>query len=136
MKNPSTYISVFAVSLFLLFSFKIDDYKPFELSLKTGNATALSDFFEEQVELTIQGGEFNIQNNYSKVQARNILVNFFKKNTVKNFETKHSGQSNWSKYIIGYLETEHGKYRTLVRYLSKDNILKIQELELTLEDGE
>jgi len=100
MKNPSTYISVFAVSIFLLFSFQTDDYKPFALSLKTGNATALSDFFEEQVELTIQGGEFNIQNNYSKVQARNILVNFFKKNPVKNFETKHSGQSNWSKYIL------------------------------------
>lgn len=127
--------SALIFSLLISFAFlQNDDYKVFTTALKTGNAKALSGYFDEQVELTIQGGEFNIQNNYSNVQAGNILANFFKKNAVSGYETKHSGQSNWSKYIIGYLSTANGKYRTLVRYQNKENVIKIQELELTLED--
>ena len=129
---------VVAISALLFSSFSIQqdkDYQPFALAMKTGNAKALSEYFDEQVELTIQGGEFSIQNNYSKVQTENILSTFFKKAHVKSFDVKHPGQHNWFKYIIGYLETETGKYRTLIKYMVKDDQLIIQEVELTLEDG-
>lgn len=102
--------------------------------MKSANAKGISKFFDEQIELTIQGGEFNIQNSYSQSQAQSILSNFFEKNEVKNFETKHSGSSSWSKYIIGYLTTDKGKYRSLIRYLNTKGELTVQELELTLED--
>lgn len=127
-----------AISALLFSSFSIQqdkDYQPFALAMKTGNAKALSEYFDEQVELTIQGGEFSIQNNYSKVQTENILSTFFNKSQAKSFDVKHPGQHNWFKYIIGYLETDNGKYRTLIKYLAKDGQLIIQEIELTLEDG-
>ena len=53
------------------------DYKPLELAMKSANAKGIAKFFDEQIELTIQGGEFNIQNSYSKSQAQSILSNFF-----------------------------------------------------------
>lgn len=122
--------------VFSSFSFQeTKDYQPFVVAMKTGNAKALAEYFDEQVELTIQGGEFSIQNNYSKVQTQNILSTFFKKTEIQSFDVKHPGQHNWFKYIIGYLETDQGKYRTLIKYLAKDNQLIIQEIELTLEDG-
>ncbi len=113
---------------------KQSDYKPFEIALKNSNAKGLAQFFDEQIELTIQGGEFNIQNSYSRSQAQSILENFFEKHEIEGFETKHSGESSWSKYIIGYLNTKNGKYRSLVRYLNTEGALTIQEIELTLED--
>lgn len=127
------------LSFTMLFGFtsnnsKQIDYKPLELAMKSANAKGIAKFFDEQIELTIQGGEFNIQNSYSKSQAQSILSNFFEKNAVENFETKHSGSSSWSKYIIGYLNTEQGKYRSLIRYLNTEEELTVQELELTLEN--
>ncbi|MFY0674229.1 MAG: DUF4783 domain-containing protein [Bacteroidia bacterium] len=130
-------VSIFFLNLFLGFSFISPvpvDYMPLELAMKSANAKNVSKFFDKQIELTIQGGEFNIQNSYSKSQAQSILANFFEKNEVNDFETKHSGSSSWSKYIIGYLTTEQGKYRSLIRYLNTKGELTIQELELTLED--
>jgi hypothetical protein len=130
-------ISLLSISFLLSFSIQSSkqiDYKPLELAMKSANAKGISKFFDEQIELTIQGGEFNIQNSYSQSQAQSILSNFFEKNEVKNFETKHSGSSSWSKYIIGYLTTDKGKYRSLIRYLNTKGELTVQELELTLED--
>ncbi|MGB0430820.1 MAG: DUF4783 domain-containing protein [Bacteroidia bacterium] len=134
MKTIIRLLSVTALLGVLSFSIKQVDYKPFEIALKTSNAKGLAQFFDEQIELSILGGEFNIQNSYSRSQAQTILENFFSENDVKTFETKHSGQSTWSKYIIGYLQTEDEKYRGLIRYLNSDGKLTIQELELTLEN--
>lgn len=120
----------------LLYANQQVDYRPLELALKTGNAPALSEYFEGQIELKVEGGGYEIQNSYSKVQAKNILVSFFKKVKVKSFETKHSGASNWSKYIIGYLQTDQGNYRTLVMYSNKDGLIRIQEMEFIQDNGE
>lgn len=134
MNTILSRLLLIAVLPMAFYAFTQDDFKPFEIALKTGNAKALSTYFDEQVELSIQGADYNIQNNYSRAQAKNILINFFKDNKATSYSTKHTGASDWSKYIIGYLTTDKGKYRTLLRYIKSEEGLRIQELELTLEN--
>lgn len=103
-------------------------------SLKSGNALELSKFFDERILLTIKGGEFNIQNTYSKAQAKGIMADFFGKSKPNKFDEKHrNDQSNKPLYRIGYLLTNKGTYRTLIRVKEKDGKLKIQEIELSLD---
>jgi len=94
----------------------------------------LAEYFDDHIELTIKGNEYDIQNNYSKVQARNILADFFQKIDVQDFEAKINGEHKWTRYVIGYLTGAEDQYRTLVRYVNEDGTIKIQELELTLEN--
>lgn len=126
--------SFLALFTLVLMSFQDDDFAGFSTALKTGNAKLLSGYFDEHIELAIQGLEYDIQNNYSKVQAKNIVTDFFKKSVVTGFEAKINGEHKWTQYIIGYLSTEEGRYRTLVRYVNSNGTIRIQELELTLED--
>jgi len=124
---------ILAISAFAM-SFQDIDYAGFSTTLKSGNAKLLAEYFDDHIELTIKGNEYDIQNNYSKVQARNILADFFQKIDVQDFEAKINGEHKWTRYVIGYLTGAEDQYRTLVRYVNEDGTIKIQELELTLEN--
>lgn len=102
------------------------------VALKKGNANALSEFFDQQLDLTITGSKVEARNSYSKVQARNILAEFFTQSEPISFEEKFNGEANeWLKYVIGYLETKDGRYRALIRYKQTAEQFLIQQIEFT-----
>lgn len=97
------------------------------LSLESGNAKNLSEFFNQNVELVI-GEDDNV---YSKAQAKQIVSNFFKENKPETFKIMHEGGKDGSKYVIGNLHTTKGIFR--VYFLLKENNGKSYIHQLRIE---
>jgi hypothetical protein len=78
-------------------------------SLNTGNSKALSEYFNQNVELVVLDND----NVYSKAQARQIVSNFFKNFAPKpdGFSILHQGGKEGAKYVIGNLMTTKGNFR-------------------------
>ena len=90
-------------------------------SLKSGDASTLSQYFDNSLELIILDDE----DSYSKTEARSKVQSFFQSNSPRSFVMKHQGSApNGSKYIIGTLTTSSGSFRTYI--VVKNN--RIQEL--------
>lgn len=85
------------------------------LSLKSGNAKVLSDYFNQNVELVVLEND----NVYSKAQAQQIVNNFFASYQPEGFAVIHNGGKEGAKYVIGNLSTNKGKFR--VYFLLKQN---------------
>ncbi|HKJ79474.1 MAG TPA: DUF4783 domain-containing protein [Prolixibacteraceae bacterium] len=85
------------------------------LSLKSGNAKVLSDYFNQNVELVVLDND----NVYSKAQAQQIVGNFFNSHTPNGFSVIHNGGKEGAKYVIGNLTTNNGTFR--VYFLLKQN---------------
>jgi hypothetical protein len=97
-------------------------------ALKTGNATLLSEHFNNAVSLTLPGYE----NIYSHQQARMILEDFFRKFPPRDFSIVHQGASkDGSQYSIGLLKTAKKEFR--VYFLLKDNRQKLLIHQLRFE---
>ena len=93
-------------------------------ALRSGNATELSKYFGENVELTLPVKS----DSYSKAQAQVILKDFFVNNNVKGFELKHKGDSPGGNYAIGTLQTKSGNFRAHVFMTSKGNKEVVKEI--------
>ena len=85
------------------------------LSLKTGNAKVLSNYFNQNVELVVLDND----NVYSKAQAQQIVNNFFTTHKPEDFISIHDGGKEGAKYVIGNLVTKNGNFR--VYFLLKQN---------------
>jgi hypothetical protein len=79
-------------------------------ALRAGNATELSKYFDDNVELTLPVKS----DSYSKAQAQVIVKDFFATNGVKGFDLKHKGDSPGGHYCIGTLQTKSGSFRAHV----------------------
>ena len=102
-------IIITIVSLFL-FSFSYQQSNlPDELfnAIRAGNAKELSNFFNSNIELNILERE----GVYSKLQAEQIIKEFFRKNVPNRFVKNHEGGKDGSKYGIGTLNASTGQYR-------------------------
>ena len=85
------------------------------LSLKSGNARVLSEYFNQNVELVVLDND----NVYSKAQAEQIVSNFFNTYKPEGFGVIHNGGKEGAKYVIGNLVTKNGNFR--VYFLLKQN---------------
>ena len=112
-------ISLVLVSFAPLYS--IDDVVN---AMKSGNATQLSKYFDNRVDISLPGKS----DNYSKSQAEMILKDFFANNTVKTFVVKHKGEQNGSQFCIGLLQTKNVNFRTKFFMKQKGNQQVVQEL--------
>ena len=105
-------------------------------ALKSGNTKEISKYFNTNVSLTI--GKTVLEDNYSKVQAEQILTEFFSKNTPKVFNILQKGGSrDGSKYAIGLMETKQGAlFRTyfVIKNVSGQNYIVELRLEETDEE--
>ncbi len=86
-------------------------------ALRSGDATELSGYLDDTVELTLP----DKANSYSKAQAVVILKDFFGNNAIKNFEIKHKGNNGGAQFCIGTLQTRSGNFRTTVFMKIKNN---------------
>lgn len=94
-------------------------------ALRTGNASAVGKYIDENVELTLP----DKTDNYSKAQAIMILKDFFANNSVLGFEAKHKGDNNGSQFCIGTLRTKSGDYRTTVFMKTKNGKQSVKEIK-------
>ncbi len=92
-------------------------------SLQSGNATALSQHFADNLDITLP----NDDNNYSRSEALQRMTTFFQQYSPTNFAVKHEGTApNGSKFMIGTLNTSSGSFRTSI--VIRQN--QIQELSI------
>ena len=122
MKRIFTILAtVFALSSFTTFS-GINDVIN---AIKSGNAASVSKYFDNTVEITINGKSTN----YSKAQGEVVLRDFFANNTVKSFTVLHQGESGGAEFCIGTLTTSGGNYRTTINLKQKGDKQTLQEIK-------
>lgn len=95
-------------------------------SMKTGNASTLSKYFSQNVELVVLDSE----NVYSKAHAEKVMSDFFKKNPPQNFTIIHQGGKDDSHYVIGNLMVDKVRYRVYFMVKSKNGISHIHQLRI------
>lgn len=114
---------VFLISLLSLNVYNIDDITQ---AIKSGDATVLSKYFDESVEISLSDDE----DIYNKEDALKVLDKFFTSNKPVSFDQVHEGTSKGqdSVYCIGNLKTAGKSYRVYVFMKVDGNQHFIQEL--------
>ena len=120
MKNILTY-SLFALLVLLSSFVSVDEVVS---AIKNGNATQLSKFFDNTIEITVS----DKSNTYSKSQAELVIKDFFENNGVKDFEILHKGDNEAAVFIVGKLQTKNGEYKTTLYLKQKGDKQLVQEL--------
>ena len=110
MKEIFTSLLLGSFLLFSSFSGQRSGIDDVINALKSGNATQLAGYFDDNVELSLP----DKSDSYSKAQAQLILKDFFNNNGVKGFELKHKGDGPNGHFCIGTLQTNAGNFRTNV----------------------
>lgn len=95
-------------------------------AISQGNASRLTPYLGTNVELVVG----NRNDVYSKQQAVEIISDFFKRNTVTNFQVLHSGAKDTSSFAIGSLKTSSGTYRVYILTRRADSKIVIQQLRI------
>ncbi|MCK4881151.1 MAG: DUF4783 domain-containing protein [Bacteroidales bacterium] len=94
-----------------------------------GDATAMSAWFHQSLEMTILEEEYET----SKNQASRILESFFKNHTPTGFTISFEGSKEQSKYAIGTLVTSRGSFRVNMFFLNKEGKRLIYYLSIEKE---
>ena len=93
-------------------------------ALRTGNATEMAKYIDENVELSLP----DKSDSYSKAQAIMILKDFFANNDVTGFDAKHKGDNGGNQFCIGTLRTKSGNYRTTIFMKTKNGRQSVKEI--------
>jgi len=95
-------------------------------ALRSGNASALSRFFEDRIELGIESDYVMV----NKKDATDKLSLFFRDHRPTNFKEIHQGHSRGrdAKFTIGELETSNGTFRVYIYVNQTGNTTSIQEI--------
>jgi antitoxin component YwqK of YwqJK toxin-antitoxin module len=120
MKKYLLYLFVLIISS----SFAVISFTQIVSAVKSGNATEVSKYFDNSVEITLP----DKSNSYSKSQAQLVLQEFFKNNPVKDFKIIHQSENTGSEYCIGNLTTTNGVFRTTIFVKQKGQKDLVQEL--------
>lgn len=126
MKNQ--WIKVITLGLCLVITMASSAQVPEKVitSLKTGNATTLSNYFNEKIELVV----LDKDNVYSKDQATQILAAFFRSNVPQRFSIIRQGGKENARYAIGNLTTKTGIFRVYFLLNKKDGKAYIHRLKI------
>jgi len=130
MKNLSVLKSISFLFLFIVLVSFIGEPDKINQALKEGDYKLIKENMNETVELVILEKE----NIYSKVQAEQILKQFFQSHQPTGFEILHNGGSEKSQYYIGTLKTKRKNYR--VYYLLKTKESESLIYQLRIENDE
>ena len=100
-------------------------------ALNSGDADALSKYFADNVEISIQDKE----QVYAKSKALDVVRGFFSSNKPKSFSQVHKGTSreNSDQYCIGNLTATSGNYRVYLYLKVSGDSLSIQEMRFDKE---
>jgi len=95
-------------------------------ALNSGNASALSAFFNNNIELVVESRN----DVFSKQQASNIVADFFRRNPVESFTVRHRGEREASSFVIGILRTANGSFRVYILTRKSGNNDVIQQFRI------
>ncbi len=123
-------IFLFAGTLFFAVPVKAQIPDGIILSLKSGNARTLSEFFNQNVELVVPDSD----NVYSKAQAQLIVSNFFSSYPPQNFSVIHQGGKEGAQYVIGNLGTKKGSFRVYFLLKKSDGKDYIHQLRIEKQE--
>lgn len=93
-------------------------------AFQKGDASAISQFLDNRVEITISGET----ESYDRNKASAIITSFFNGIAVSGFQIIHKSESSGSQYFIGNLKSNKGTYRTTIYVKTKNGKQVIQEL--------
>lgn len=98
-------------------------------AMNSGDASALSQFFDDKVELSILDDE----NLYDKAGAQKALDTFFTKHKPKSYQRVHDGTSKGagSKYTIGDLKAGNSVFRVYIYMKVAGDKYTIQEISIS-----
>ena len=98
-------------------------------AMNSGDASALSQFFDDKVELSILDDE----NLYDKAGAQKALDAFFTKHKPKSYQRVHDGTSKGagSKYTIGDLKAGNSVFRVYIYMKVAGSKYTIQEISIS-----
>ena len=131
MKHILSSLLLGSILLFSSFALQNSTIDEVIGALRSGNATQLSNYFDENVGLTLP----DKKDTYSKAQAQLIVKDFFDNNGVKGFELKHKGDgAGGSQYCVGTLQTASGNYRTNVFMKMKNGKEVVKEIRFQSMD--
>ncbi|RKD92716.1 DUF4783 domain-containing protein [Mangrovibacterium diazotrophicum] len=99
------------------------------LSLKTGNASTLSSYFNQNIELFVVDQD----DVYSRAQAQQIVSNFFNQNKATGFSIIHQSGKEDTKYAIGKLTTNKGVFRVSFLVKNENGKSVIHQLRIEKE---
>ena len=99
------------------------------LSLKTGNASTLSSYFNQNIELFV----IDQDDVYSRAQAQQIVSNFFNQNKATGFSIIHQSGKEDTKYAIGKLTTNKGVFRVSFLVKNENGKSVIHQLRIEKE---
>lgn len=102
--------------------------------MSTGDVSKVSQYFDKVVDITIN----DQQSTYSKSQAEMVLKNFFTKNKFRSFSLRHkgAGTNSTSIYVIGYINTEKGKFSMYLMFKQRDSNVLVQEVMIANQPGD
>jgi hypothetical protein len=101
-------------------------------AFNNGDASALSTYFSNTLELTLHDKE----EIYSKTQAEIILNKFFADNPPSQFRIIHQGGKEKSKYAIGTLTSGPKSFRITFLLKTEENKVLIHQLRIENEYAE
>lgn len=128
-----------ALPLIIIFSFVFNlgasnysDEIPRDIAIafKVGNAEELARYFNNTIELIV----LETEDVYSKIQAQQIIDNFFAEHFPKSFEFIHQGGKGESKFAIGKLVTFNGTFRVTLLIKEKNEKPLIHQLRIETEN--
>jgi hypothetical protein len=95
--------------------------------IQTGNTDELSAFFNDRLQLTILNVDYRI----SKVQATEIMRDFFKKYPPSSFSILFKGEKKDSNFAIGKLVSKTNIFRVNIffRKINNTNLIYLLEIE-------
>ncbi len=131
LKKAIPLLIVFSL-IFNLGSFTYNQEIPSDIAIafKVGSAEELAKYFNNTIELAILEKE----DVYSKIQAQQIIDNFFTDYYPKSFEFIHQGGKGESKFAIGKLVTFNGTFRVTLLLKSQDEKSLIHQLRIETEN--
>ncbi len=99
-------------------------------SIKAGSAKELSKYFNQAVDVTIEGKP----ENFSKAQAEFVLRDFFKAHPPSEFNIIHQGSSKGGQpFAIGQYKSNSETYRVWMKIKTTSNEQLIQEISFVKE---
>lgn len=95
-------------------------------ALSRGDASAISPFLNENVELVVG----SVNDVFSRRQATGILADFFRRNRVSAYQLIHRGVKENSSFSIGSMRAGTNNYRVYVLVRTTNNQQLIQQLRI------
>jgi len=131
LKKALPLIIIFSF-IFNLGSFTYNQEIPRDIAIafKVGSAEELARYFNSTIELVILDNE----DVYSKVQAEQIVDNFFTNHYPKSFEFIHQGGKEETEFAIGKLITFNGTFRVYILIKLKNDKPFIHQLKIVTEN--